>query len=551
VRYFAGEAMGSMQRFVVPRRDASWLTEPPPDRWPGLLAANHAALSPSDYDCQGRTLSELRRITQQHVARAARQFTSELLGREVSVPESSQWIVTGHQPELFHIGVWAKNFAVDRLARNAGAVGLNLLIDNDTHSGTGIAVPIGSRSAPKLETVSFAEPAPTCPWEELALTDREFFAGFPQRVEESLRRWGFEPILREVWPAGVAYAHRIPQPRLCDALAAVRADAERRFGLQNLELPLSRVEEQPGFFWFAANVLARLPRFRELYNAGVRAYRDHNRLRSRSHPVPELALEDDWHEAPFWTWRAGEAQRQRVFAQQNGNELLLRDARGVFAKLPLTPDRSACCAVEALATLPKHGIRLRSRALTTTLFARLFLADVFIHGIGGAKYDEMTDELIAKFYGLPVPSYATVSAALHLPLGGAWQAGPQQIGEAAQALWMLEHNPERFLDRLSPGESALVAEKNRLIAEQHEREALPRRRRSAREREQNRRRYRRLREINRLLQPAVANAKQQWQSRREQLVAERGANRILGSREFAWALFPEERLRDFFAAAPF
>ena len=539
-----------MHRIVVPRRDGSWLTQPPPADWPGWLSANRAELSQSDYDCQGRALSELRRATQQHVRRAAQRYTSDLLGDDVTVPDGTEWIVTGHQPELFHVGVWAKNFAVDRLAQTMKSVGINLLIDNDTHSGTGIAVPTGSRAAPQLTTVPFAESGPVCPWEELPLADRDFFASFPRRIQEAIQPWGFEPALPEFWPTGIAYADRTPQARLCDCLAAVRVAAERNFGLRNLELPLSQLEEMPGFLWFVSNLLANLPRFRELYNVSVREYRRRNHLRSRSHPVPDLAVDDGWHEAPFWMWRAGETQRQRVFAKQSTTELLLRDSRGVFAKLPLTSERSACCAVEVLAALPDHGVRLRSRALTTTLFARLFLADLFIHGIGGAKYDEMTDELIAKFYGMPAPPYATVSAALHLPLGGAWDAGPRQIGEVAQALWTLEHNPERLAERLSPAEEHLVAEKQQLITEQHERQAARPHRRSAREREQNRTRYRRLREINRLLQPAAATRRAEVEALQATLVSQRKANRILGSREFAWVLFPEEKLHRFFDAAP-
>ena len=44
-----------------------------------------------------------------------------------------------------------------------------------------------------------------------------------------------------------------------------------------------------------------------------------------------------------------------------------------------------------LAELSSRGIKLRTRALTTTLFARLVLSDMFLHGIGGAKYDQVTD----------------------------------------------------------------------------------------------------------------------------------------------------------------
>ena len=62
------------------------------------------------------------------------------------------------------------------------------------------------------------------------------------------------------------------------------------------------------------------------------------------------------------------------------------------------------------------GVKIRSRALITTLWARLVLGDLFLHGIGGAKYDQVTDLLIERFFGLPAPGIMVMSATLHLPI---------------------------------------------------------------------------------------------------------------------------------------
>ena len=57
--------------------------------------------------------------------------------------------------------------------------------------------------------------------------------------------------------------------------------------------------------------------------------------------------------------------------------------------------------IDAWRSLEAHGFKIRTRALTTTMFARLFLADLFIHGIGGGIYDELTDRIIERYYGFP------------------------------------------------------------------------------------------------------------------------------------------------------
>ncbi len=540
----------STQRFVLPRTDGSWLINPPGNHWPVLAEVNHQALSFSHQNCQGRTLSELRALTQRQIRADAVRYTSRLLGHEISAADQQKWIVTGHQPALFHPGVWSKNFAVTRTAKSSAAVGLNLIIDNDLHTGTGISVPIGSRARPETTTVLFDEARPVSPWEELSLVDRGLFRSFAGRVEKYLSPWQIAPLISDAWPEAVRYSQENNSVRLSDCLTAMRAVVERRWGAGNLEIPMSLVSRSTGFLWFTAHLLAQLPRFHPFYNSAVQDYRRRQKLRSRTHPVPDLARQDEWFEAPFWIWRPGDVVRDRLFARQRGSEIELRDRREVFLTLPLTPDRSACCAVEELARLPELGIKLRSRALTTTLFTRLFLADLFIHGIGGAKYDEMTDEMISQFYGIRVPDYATISATRNLPLGGRWNVGPQQLGETAHRLRDVQYNPERHAASFTPDEQRLVEEKGRLIAQQQEVEAKGRSHATPLTRAENRRRYERIREINHLLQPAALSEQHVFESQRLELQSQRSADRILGSRDFSWVLYPEDRLREFLTHPP-
>src|SRR3569623_481843 len=50
-------------------------------------------------------------------------------------------LITGHQPELFHPGVWVKNFANHHLAPQVGCASLNLIVDNDTAKSSVLIVP--------------------------------------------------------------------------------------------------------------------------------------------------------------------------------------------------------------------------------------------------------------------------------------------------------------------------------------------------------------------------------------------------------------------------
>ena len=113
-------------------------------------------------------------------------------------------------------------------------------------------------------------------------------------------------------------------------------------------------------------------------------------------------------------------------------------------EIPLAPDREACCAVERLDEPARPGVRLRTRALTTTMFARLLLGDLFLHGIGGAKYDELGDEMVRGFFGVEPPGFLTLS--MTSGWASADPASPERLAAVDRLLRDLTFNPDRHLD---------------------------------------------------------------------------------------------------------
>ena len=62
--------------------------------------------------------------------------------------------MAGHQPELFHPGVWVKNFALTGVAGRIGAIPFNLVVDNDAVKSTSIHFPAPSaRALPRVGAV--------------------------------------------------------------------------------------------------------------------------------------------------------------------------------------------------------------------------------------------------------------------------------------------------------------------------------------------------------------------------------------------------------------
>jgi hypothetical protein len=522
------------KHLVVPRENGSWLTSPSANRASQLVLANAAALANSEIELQGCSLTCLRTRTRYAVLNAARRYTSGWVSGldNANLPPMTNWVVGGHQPALFHPGVWAKNFAVSRLASRNGSVSLNLIVDNDTLASPAIRVPSGILANPQAIDIPFDLPQSKQPWENIKVQDMDLFRSFPRRVREALQGWDLDPLLESFWPRVLDFYNSTPS--LADAFSAARNQQEREWGATNLELPLSRLCQLPSFLWFTCHILAHLPRFREVYNSAVRNYRLANHIHSTSHPVPELAQSGDRFEAPFWVWRKGETRRSRLFAQQRGPLLILtKDDGELLAELPLTAESHAQPAVDRLQELEAQGISIRTRALTTTLFSRIFLADLFVHGIGGAKYDEITDQLISQFFHLPVPAYWVVTGTLHLPLGKQ-PATNADLARDKRHLWDLQWNPATALSGRS---EQPIRDLCREFQEQL-RQPVP-------DLASRRVRHRALTEIkaafSKWTSPEVPEAKAQIEQTNKQLTA----NRILQNRDYSSVLYPANLLQDF------
>src|SRR5262249_46969826 len=255
-------------------------------------------------------------------------------------------------------GVWVKNFAMQGLARAHGATPLNLVVDNDTAKTTALRVPVLTGTdvlQAHIAHVPFDHWAGEAPYEERTIRDRALFAGFAEQVVPLWHNWGFVPLLPEFWAEARRQADRTAL--LGECLAAARRAVERRWGCHNLELPVSRLCDTEPFAWFACHLLAHLPRFHAVYNDCVHEYRRVYGIRSRNHPVPDLAVHGDWLEVPFWAWRAGQAQRGRLLARLTDTQVELRAGNESWPSLPRAYGGNAEALVRSWQGLGRAGFK--------------------------------------------------------------------------------------------------------------------------------------------------------------------------------------------------
>jgi hypothetical protein len=374
--------------------------------------------------------------------------------------------------------------------------------------------------------VPFDRAGPETPYEDRRVQDEGLFASLPGRVTTD---WGFRPLLLEFWQVIQKKAEYTPL--LGERFAAARRTIERAWGCHNLELPISRLCRTEPFVWFFAHLLNELPAFHQLYNRTVRDYRRRYGLRSRNHPVPDLAADGPWLETPFWAWRAGHPRRGRLFARLGPDVIRLRVGTDVWPDLRRGP--SLIEAARALFRAPDY--KVRSRALTNTLYARVFLCDLFIHGLGGGKYDELTDALIRGFYNLEPPGFLVLSATLLLPLPR-YPAGVADCRRLEQRLRDLHYNPQRHREAMTGADGRveeLARRKEELVRQPYQ---------TTWQREQ---RFAQLQEVTGELRSYLRNAEDRAHQELEVHRLQVQANALLSNRDYAFCLHPEATLRPF------
>ena len=141
------------RRLCAPRENRTALVEPPFSAVPDLVQANERLRESYDYDLQGRSLRALVADARRALVNEAGRYTREY--RDVDFDASAQRIfLAGHQPQIFHPGVWFKNFALSALARKHSATAVNLIIDSDTIKDATLRVPGRSVERPHVTPVA-------------------------------------------------------------------------------------------------------------------------------------------------------------------------------------------------------------------------------------------------------------------------------------------------------------------------------------------------------------------------------------------------------------
>lgn len=374
-------------------------------------------------------------------------------------------VLSGHQAEFYHAGVLAKVVAASLLTAERDAAPLFLTVDSDVPRSSSLAVPERTGHGLRRINVEYMPQTVDAPAESLPAMPREHWRDFFAQVSDRMR--GAEGSLLATFADGWTSGDDGGATHLVDGLARGRRAVERGLGLRPArDVRVSELFETPELSVLAGHVLLHAGRFASAYNEALAAYRRRLRVRAHGRPVPALAIEGPRIEAPFWVYRPGESRR-RLFVEPARDAITLHADHAPIATLG-RPRLSRFDGGWRLADELGEW-RIRPRALTLSGFTRLLLSDLFIHGVGGARYDAMTDDLVERFFGCRPAPMACVTATLHMAL----PTERVTRGELTTARWRsrdLRFNPQRYLHTiprdLLENRAALLARSERLRAAQ-------------------------------------------------------------------------------------
>ncbi|HIA62145.1 MAG TPA: hypothetical protein EYN93_04505 [Planctomycetaceae bacterium] len=526
------QASINYRKLQAPPGNGDCFIEPPISESQSYIHANHQRFAAfADIEIGGLSFTALRQQARDEIITAGREHTQTYLDlTHTEVIETTSIVLTGHQPTLFHAGVWFKNFCLDHIAKHTQSLAINLIIDHDLVKSTSIKVPSQTGNTVTLKTIAYDVTAASNRIETTGIQDENLFNSFPQRVADQLNVFVEDPLLESFWKL----AQQAPTDIIGHKFSHARHQLEHRLGMNSLDVPFSTLCRGASFARLLLHLMKNAARFHKVYNAAICEYRKVHRIRNPGHPAPELEILSDRIELPLWSWTSSTAQRQRLFCQVTAEQLILSDLPASFElRLDLAASSSEC--VEQLQAWQQTDIQFRSRALLTSMFSRLLLGDLFIHGIGGGKYDQVTDQIIFEFFGQQPPLFSIATATLGLPVPLP-NDGSTAIAAATVDLRHLQFAPDKYLRRLEQlgiildaQQAALLIEKQQLLKDSRamtDKQAW----------------HQAIEKINQDIRNTLPAAAAQLESHRQQMEITQNERTLLQSREFPFLLFPLKTL---------
>jgi hypothetical protein len=325
--------------------------------------------------------------------------------------------ITGHQPELFHPGILFKDLILNKLSSKHGAFPIHLVVDTDIFEFKYQYPKIFGSSA-ILKHFEIHQNKIFI-YEEENLEKREFLV---QILESQLNDLKLFLSFTDYETAKIYINYYIQFLKNGESIHIVNEKIREIFFKDNhIFIPtikLSQIINLKSFKKFTKYISNRSEEFISIHNDALKNYRHEHKIKNHAQPIPDL----DMGELPFWE-----------LDQLEGNR--------IHAKIPFS-----------------NKNLYSPRAITNTMFIRLFVCDLFIHGKGGGRYELISDKIIQNFFEIEAAPYYIASATQHIPFNENLEISEYSMNDINKILRDITFSPEKFIDPNHP----LVKEKKSL-----------------------------------------------------------------------------------------
>ena len=376
---------------------------------------------------------------------------------EKKIDPSYKYIIqTGHQPNFFHPGIWIKNIFLEEVIKSLSfdkSIGLNIILDNDFYQEPSFYLPVFYNSKDlRLEKLNFLPISPKLPFEECMLPSLELIKEFTEKIIIKLKPLKDINLLNNF----INFSHclersfhfcsqRYKGGNLGEFLGMARRYSENELNPNYLELPFSKVCNSDGFLSFFLEIIQNIESFSRIYNNKLDEHRKLFKIRNKINPSANLQIKENFIETPFWIWKKGDNRKKLYILKEQEKIYLYNDLYGKLFFVEKNNPKTLSMLKNAL---KKKQIKIRPKALLLTLYNRLFVSDLFIHGLGGAKYDQVTDEIIKEYFKVEPPHFLVISTTLFLDLKSYYSPSETTISLLKKKLRDLDFNPERFFSNI-------------------------------------------------------------------------------------------------------
>ena len=315
-------------------------------------------------------------------------------------------ILTGHQPIFYTPGILMKDLLADAVARESGGHALNIIVDTDEEEISFTSPDLKNnrliknrldlnRTGVPLKFQKLAAERKNRMHRMLGDLELRMSAIVSPAVTGQVRKW----ISRTKDIVSDSEMVLDPGVRLREAW-------ERENSVRLTSIYASDLVKSRAFSVFVKMIQDNSTAFRAAYNQALHDYRKEHRIKNMAQPLPDL--DGETGELPFWA--------------------IMGERRTPFTEF-MDPDR----------------YDIYPRAVAMTLFCRIFLCDLFIHGRGGGRYDLITDRIFTEFFDCEAAPFSVASATLAVESRADYAVESRSRFEILRDLRAFQFDPTRFL----------------------------------------------------------------------------------------------------------